>query len=62
MCSVTVNMGFPKWAIGVERRLMNQLLRRRKKASLIDKKVCRESARLHAVEASRLWSVILDSG
>lgn len=41
---------------------MNQLLRRRKKASLIDKKVCRESARLHAVEASRLWSVILDSG
>lgn len=55
-------MGFPKWAIGVERRLMNQLLRKRKKASLIDKKVCRESARLHAVVASRLWSVIVDSG
>lgn len=57
-------MGFPKWCIGVEKRLMNQLLRRKKKkkASLIDKKVCRESAKLHTGETSRLWSVVLDGG
>lgn len=44
MDSVTVNMGFPRWSIGVERRLMNQLWRGRggggwgEKASLIDKR------------------------
>lgn len=65
--SVTVNMGFPRWSIGVERRLMNQLWRGRGGGVGWEsfsnwQKVCRESARLHAVEASRLWSVILDGG
>lgn len=36
--------------------------KKKKKASLIDKKVCRESAKLHTGETSRLWSVVLDGG
>lgn len=40
------------------RKKVNEL--RKKNASLIDRKVCRESARLHTGEAGRLCSVILD--